>query len=827
MSHNLKKPLFREAALKYAALGFHVFPAHNIVQNASTGALECSCIGWKRKKNKKLYGIDETPTCDAPGKHGRVDSWKKRASNDPAQIERWAKEWAIANVGIATGEVSGVYVLDLDGEEGKANLAALEQQHGPLPQTVTVITGSGGVHYYFKHPSGLPLSNSASTVAPKIDIRANGGFVIAPPSNHKSGGNYVFAPGLSFAEVEVADAPEWLIELATAKPNKGQRSSGKAKQDGAENTAGGDQTDIPDGQGLEFYLSIMGDGPGKAGFDKPIMQAACAFFAKHGANADAAEIKAILIDAISGADEDPNKPRKHERYLTDEYLDQRIEQAREFIASRPREEPEYLFSDKDELVSAINKNHALVCVGSRVAYLRERGEEFDLMNKQGIADLLAPYKLMLGEGKAFAGFPLWLQAPKRRLYDAVVFDPENCDPRYFNLWKGLAVEPKPGDWTVFREHLLNVVCAGNPEHFEWLIGWMAQMFQDPAHKMGTAIVLRGLKGTGKTTLAKWIAKIMGAHAVTVDKPSHLTGRFNSHLERCVFLNAEEGFWAGDREAEGTLKNLITGDTMLLERKGVDAVTVANHLRLLVTSNASWTVPASQDERRFFVLDVTNDKQQNREWFGKIDEEFKNGGLEGFLYDMLRFDYSHVDLRNPPHTPGLIEQIAIGLAPQVKWWHSVLAQGAFEASRENGASADCNDWEAKAIEVEKETVHQNFNEYVSGMKNKPWPPAQIGKFLHSVVPGLAEKRPSAGNRKRYYVLPPLKELRQAFTDAYRVSFGPEESDDNVFVRAAADMLRRLVLDSLAPRGPAELEYLDVEDLGPLKPEAYLRPLDSTR
>ena len=52
--------------------------------------------------------------------------------------------------------------------------------------------------------------------------------------------------------------------------------------------------------------------------------------------------------------------------------------------------------------------------------------------------------------------------------------------------------------------------------------------------------------------------------------------------------------------------------MLLERKGVDAVTVANHLRLLVTSNASWTVPASQDERRFFVLDVTNDKQQNRE-----------------------------------------------------------------------------------------------------------------------------------------------------------------------------------------------------------------------
>jgi hypothetical protein len=101
---NLNKPAFREAALKYAAMGFHVFPAHNIVESAASGALECSCVGWKRKKNKKLYGTDETPTCDAPGKHGRVDSWKKRASNDAAQIERWAKEWSVANVGIATGE---------------------------------------------------------------------------------------------------------------------------------------------------------------------------------------------------------------------------------------------------------------------------------------------------------------------------------------------------------------------------------------------------------------------------------------------------------------------------------------------------------------------------------------------------------------------------------------------------------------------------------------------------------------------------------------------------------------------------------------------------
>lgn len=279
MTVNLNKPEFMPAALEYASRSLKVFPIYHIVQNATNGELECSCMTWQRKKakrNKKLYGTDKTPTCASPGKHGRADSWKDRASDDPAQIARWSDEWPISNLGIATGETSGVFVLDLDGEEGKDNLAALEAEHGSLPVTVTVVTGSGGIHHYFKHPAGLALSNSASTVAPKIDIRANGGMVVAPPSNHKSGGSYVFAAGRSFADVEVAEAPQWLIELAIAKPNKATGSNAKAKSE--RNGADGDQAGNPKGQGLEFHLSSMGDAPGKLGFDQPILRAACAFF---------------------------------------------------------------------------------------------------------------------------------------------------------------------------------------------------------------------------------------------------------------------------------------------------------------------------------------------------------------------------------------------------------------------------------------------------------------------------------------------------------------------------------------------------------------------
>jgi hypothetical protein len=173
-------PQFETAALKYVSFNWKVFPVYQIVSNKNSGETECSCLTWKRKNAKKLYGEDDVEPCQSPGKHGRDYSWKKRASDDPEQIKRWAAKNPRSNIGIATGDVSGIVVLDIDGAEGQASLDALTVEHGPLPATITVRTGSGGHHYYFKYPVGENVSNTASTIAPKIDTRANGGFVVAP-----------------------------------------------------------------------------------------------------------------------------------------------------------------------------------------------------------------------------------------------------------------------------------------------------------------------------------------------------------------------------------------------------------------------------------------------------------------------------------------------------------------------------------------------------------------------------------------------------------------------------------------------------------------------
>lgn len=162
-----------EAALGYYALGFSVIPIHGIVDG------RCTC----GKSN-----------CPSKGKHPALGSWKryqdKRATEE--EVRQWFTPRPYLNLGIVTGKVSGIVVLDVDGEAGHQ---ALKKAGYEIPDTVHAHTGGGGDHYYFNYPQD-GLRNSASSIAPKVDVRGDGGLVVAPPSVHRSGGRYewVIAP---------------------------------------------------------------------------------------------------------------------------------------------------------------------------------------------------------------------------------------------------------------------------------------------------------------------------------------------------------------------------------------------------------------------------------------------------------------------------------------------------------------------------------------------------------------------------------------------------------------------------------------------------------
>jgi putative DNA primase/helicase len=144
-----------------------------------------------------------------------IKEWQERATTDREQIARWWQQWPDANIAVATGPGSRLFVLDVDGVEGERSLVALERQHGDVPETYCQQqTGSGeGWQAFFAWPIDRTIRNSAGKLGAGLDIRGDGGYVVLPPSVHPSGRKYMWALDRSPWELPPEPAPAWLIEL--------------------------------------------------------------------------------------------------------------------------------------------------------------------------------------------------------------------------------------------------------------------------------------------------------------------------------------------------------------------------------------------------------------------------------------------------------------------------------------------------------------------------------------------------------------------------------------------------------------------------------------
>lgn len=160
------------------------------------------------------------------GKTPRVE-WKpyQTIPATQEQVSAWWRQWPDANVGIVTGTISDLLVLDIDGEEGEATLTELEKKHGSLPPTITVTTGRGR-HLYFACPSAS-IGSTVRAFGIGVDVRCEGGYVVAPPSVHANGARYRWN---SDATQSLARAPQWLV-AALASPSQSEATLGTSSDD--------------------------------------------------------------------------------------------------------------------------------------------------------------------------------------------------------------------------------------------------------------------------------------------------------------------------------------------------------------------------------------------------------------------------------------------------------------------------------------------------------------------------------------------------------------------------------------------------------------------
>jgi len=277
----------------------------------------------------------------------------------------------------------------------------------------------------------------------------------------------------------------------------------------------------------------------------------------------------------------------------------------------------------------------------------------------------------------------WLGSAGRRQFLRVMFRPgdepvvEGC----YNLWQGFGFEPKAGDWSRMRAHITEVLADGDPGVAEYILCWSAYAVQNLAGPQGVILAFRGGKGSGKGTFARALTELFGQHGLHITSSDLLTGRFTGHLEDCCLLFADEAIHPGDREAEARLKGLVTEPVLTLEAKGRDARPARNHLKIVMASNEEWIAPASWDERRYAVFDVSPKRIGDKRYFADLNAELENGGREAMLADLLAMDLG--DWRpgdTIPDTTALRSQKDLSLPPEEAWLLAILESGEIPGER---------------------------------------------------------------------------------------------------------------------------------------------------
>ncbi|WP_198592165.1 phage/plasmid primase, P4 family [Kyrpidia spormannii] len=680
-----------EYVIQYANRGWHVFPVYGIDDSG-----RCTC------------GREE---CSSAGKHPITKHGVKDATTDIDTIRQWWERWPDANVGLATGETSGIVVIDIDPDKGgNESFEDLVSRYGTLPDTVEAITGSGGRHIYFAYPIGVDIRSKIG-VLPGIDVRANGGYAVAPPSRHKSGRRYEWELSAHPDETPIAPMPQWLIDVIT---------NGQKRQAAPVSLVKRIDEPIPEGQrndylfrlasslrsqGLEFedILEALRD-ENKRRCDPPLDDSELMTIAKSACRYPAGTVR-VLEPALRYFDGKTFIPAR----LAQDILD-----VQPFINFNGR-----LYAYKDGVYRPdgedVAQRLALDYLGERYRahYLDEITRYIKIRSKVNPDDVnrLDNYINVKNGLLDWTTGELHPHTPERlsTIQIPVEFDPNAKGERIREFFQAVL----PADAIPFIE--------------EWF-GYMLL----PTVKFKKALIFTGKGNNGKSVMIRLMEHFVGqSNCSHVSLHALETNRFQLAELDGKLLNSFADLPSKVVPSSNLFKCITGDDQVQVERKFGDPFTLKPTSKLVFSAN---TIPTNLE---------SDDAYHDRWIVVRFPNQFPAGKADPNLTQKLT---------TPEELSGLLNMALEGLKRLMTNGRFTIGESMQEALDEFKRSSDNVSaflYDMCVIEptetVGKDLLYSTYAEWCADSNLKPLGKIRFNKRLQDLIPGLYEKRIKSNSR----------------------------------------------------------------------------------
>lgn len=556
-----------------------------------------------------------------------------------------------------------------------------------------VRSGSGGVHILCRVRDGVKLRKENKVEFKGVDIKQFGGYVVAAGSIHDSGNQYVIehTPAGGWASAGFAP-PEVLkaFESDGLPVNRFGLSADELRQ-----TYGRVSP-----EGVEFGLSHLD--PTKFDSNDTWFNLMCSVHWASGGAAEEEFVAWSLSDPNYADHEelirtrweslgqgDPTAvairsgyffkclkeagcnihDRRFQLSAMDDFADLTPDEMQEYLGGKTQKEMVVRDKIAGTTLAGLLRDYFVVNMDGRAAISTIRsgsdGRKIEFLEPRSFNLMYANVR----ESDGTASSQAWMESPLRRTYFGIDFLPdeppgevyERSSGKFiYNLWTGFELEPQKGDWSQFRRLLLEGLCDNNEAYLDFFLNWCAYKYQNLGGPVGVAVVIRGKKGVGKSTIWEVFSAPFGSAALATARSEDVFGSHNSLMLNKIALCLEEAFWSGNHSVGSQLKHIVTNPKLTVNPKFLPQLTVRNNLANMILTNEGWSVPATEDERRYFCMMMSDVFKKDHTFWESIYD--KNRSVKGeikraFFYDMLHRDISSFNpYRDVPVTEELASQI---------------------------------------------------------------------------------------------------------------------------------------------------------------------------